>query len=631
MATPEERLDEAATMAEAATAIAKDWANGPARDVIPEPLSGPLPTIKKFLASKSAEIDSNAANIAAFELDLADNNSQKIIAGVSAVGLSRKYNEKPAITDTGAVGDGLTNQDDELSAILATQQSSIDLPRGRYLISAFNNLLGKFFTGSGRLVKAVAGGVSPVNTYADDCQRVTCQEYLAAWYRNVWQQTLTPNRELRVVFGIDSTTNGGAGNGVSAGFNIWELVPQGLYNRGLQGVFGTVAINLAQDGQATFQWDESYIDAYIAAAGDLYIIRPGINEPGYLKDGSTPPINSGQDYPNRRDIGDFATSLDSGLTKLRAAKPFGNTSILLMMPNSTYDTPNGRDALWYEQLRGVFIAACRKHKCAFIDTYGYMQDSSVLGGILMDQPTILDGRPIHPNDAMNSIIAGYICDLIAPEGFKYRFAKNRFISVSAADSSPNIATPPDYYAAELCHHRTLTAEGWPIDGAVTTLTTADNIMLQLHYGYLNADRGKIKARFGRKTLLGEPAGFSGVWDVITSPPASERGAIAAEAGFSQSTDRPVAISVNGNSILIEGSLTKNSPSTIALNTPLANYSGTYNIGGSGGAAAGTATVFSGSAFEQIPVRVGVDGVIYASTSSAISCNQIAISISYIRR
>ncbi len=64
MATPEERLDEAATMAENASAIAADWANGPVRDVTPEPLSGPLPTIKKFLDSKSAEID-NAANAAA--------------------------------------------------------------------------------------------------------------------------------------------------------------------------------------------------------------------------------------------------------------------------------------------------------------------------------------------------------------------------------------------------------------------------------------------------------------------------------------------------------------------------------------------------------------------------------------
>jgi len=64
MATPEERLEQAANMAENASSIASDWANGPDRNVTPEPISGPLPTIRKFLASKSVEID-NAANAAA--------------------------------------------------------------------------------------------------------------------------------------------------------------------------------------------------------------------------------------------------------------------------------------------------------------------------------------------------------------------------------------------------------------------------------------------------------------------------------------------------------------------------------------------------------------------------------------
>lgn len=84
MATPEERLEEAADLAENASAIASDWANGPNRNVVPEPLSGPLPTIRKFLDGKSVEIDENANLIAAFEVALADPESEKSIAGTPA-------------------------------------------------------------------------------------------------------------------------------------------------------------------------------------------------------------------------------------------------------------------------------------------------------------------------------------------------------------------------------------------------------------------------------------------------------------------------------------------------------------------------------------------------------------------
>ena len=50
-------------------------------------------------------------------------------------------------------------------------------------------------------------------------------------------------------------------------------------------------------------------------------------------------------------------------------------SIILMSPNSTSDTPNGRDEKWYEQVRKVYIKAARDYKCAFIDTYSLWLDS----------------------------------------------------------------------------------------------------------------------------------------------------------------------------------------------------------------------------------------------------------------
>lgn len=96
MATPEERLDEAATLAENGGAILHDFSNGPAgRNVIPEPIAGPTPTLKQFLAQKSVEIDNNAANIAAFESALAVVGSEKLISGVKASTLASYHTFDP--------------------------------------------------------------------------------------------------------------------------------------------------------------------------------------------------------------------------------------------------------------------------------------------------------------------------------------------------------------------------------------------------------------------------------------------------------------------------------------------------------------------------------------------------------
>lgn len=78
MATPEERLDEAATLAENASAIATEWANGPENTFI-ETESGPLPTLAEFMRSKATVIDG-----AVQESALAEQTSQLQVGGVTA-------------------------------------------------------------------------------------------------------------------------------------------------------------------------------------------------------------------------------------------------------------------------------------------------------------------------------------------------------------------------------------------------------------------------------------------------------------------------------------------------------------------------------------------------------------------
>uniref|UniRef100_UPI001E58E442 hypothetical protein n=1 Tax=Streptobacillus moniliformis TaxID=34105 RepID=UPI001E58E442 len=76
--------------------------------------------------------------------------------------------------------------------------------------------------------------------------------------------------------------------------------------------------------------NHTHVTGDLAANPDLLVLRWGINDPGYLKNGTTPPLDSGQAFPNRRDANDFKTSLRAGLTTIRASRSVASLSIILM-------------------------------------------------------------------------------------------------------------------------------------------------------------------------------------------------------------------------------------------------------------------------------------------------------------
>lgn len=151
MATPEERLDEAATLAENASAIATAWANGPENTTVSTE-SGPLPTIAEFLRSKGAQIDNNAALISSFAENLADVDSVSVIAGVEAKDYAQKYSESISVNIAGAIGNGVANDTAAFESIESSYAGRfVDLLGKIYLVDRYFSGC-NYFNGSFRVI-----------------------------------------------------------------------------------------------------------------------------------------------------------------------------------------------------------------------------------------------------------------------------------------------------------------------------------------------------------------------------------------------------------------------------------------------------------------------------------------------
>lgn len=290
----------------------------------------------------------------------------------------------PNLRDYGGVGNGTTNADAALvDAIAALKEFNI--PAGDYLVTGNSNPLGVEMTGDGRLLKAITGGFQQLNSAADVGQHVFGQEYLYAFHERLRNKLAST-----ILCSGDSTTSGGYA-GLDAGFYIHEL----LMNLGFDAGHSISAVNGGHAAKHTGEWVSDYLAADLATNPHCYVVRWGINDPWA-----------------GRTITQFATSLRQGLAQIRASKDVSQLSILLMAPNSTADTANGRDERWYEQARKVCRRAARDYQCAFIDTYSLWQDARNGADRWMDNPSSLGA--LHPKSVMNTWIAWAMGSLLFP-------------------------------------------------------------------------------------------------------------------------------------------------------------------------------------------------------------------------
>jgi lysophospholipase L1-like esterase len=305
------------------------------------------------------------------------------------------------------------------------------------------------------------------------------QEYLSAFHKKLMSWSNAGSTKYNIVFSGDSTTAGSGTSGTS--YHIEQLIKDMALKDGFP--FITV-VNNGQSGKDTEHWNQTYYSTDLTSNPDLLVLRWGINDPYYkntdnsiLPDQTT--VNPAIDA-QRRTVSQFETSLRSGLTKIRASKSLSQLSIILMVPNSVNDTPNGRDQKWIASLVPVIQKAARDFQCCFINTYQHLQDS-VNASDFMDNP-YGDGRHIHPNDVMNLWIVTPLYETIFPKGLSRKIGTGNLINDWNGNVIKDGTEAPSSFPFGISMYRAIGA-GVPYSGGLITFKSADNIVYQLNIGY----------------------------------------------------------------------------------------------------------------------------------------------------
>ena len=242
----------------------------------------------------------------------------------------------------------------------------------------------------------------------DGARLVFGQEYLYAWHN-----ALLNKASIRVTQAGDST---GAQTDLPVSQRILNIFGEYLTGSGLVDSTKLTLANSSVNGECAEHWRLNRVSADAASNPTLYLLRHGINDPGYVKYPSfqAAPLDYGPEYPSRRKADDTIASLDAGLAVFRASNPLSSCSVALMMPTSTYDVPNGRYSAYYEDLLPKMKDLARKYQCCFIDTYSLLRDSSKGAGLWLDDIMTPGGRGIHPTYVGSVNIASLMVDALIP-------------------------------------------------------------------------------------------------------------------------------------------------------------------------------------------------------------------------
>lgn len=241
----------------------------------------------------------------------------------------------------------------------------------------------------------------------DNTKLVFGQEYLYAWYT-----ALLNNSVIKLTQAGDSTS---AQTDLPVNQRLMTMLSTYLVNNNIVQSANLITASSAVSGETAEHWRLNRVAADSGSHPTLYLIRLGINDPGWLKSPfQAAPLDAGSAYTGRRTAQDTADSIDAGLTLFRSENPISTSSIVLCSPTSTYDEPNGRYAPYYEELTPLLKDLARKHQCCFVDTNSFMKDSKNAAGLWLDNVMAGGGCGIHQKYVANVQLASLLIDSLVP-------------------------------------------------------------------------------------------------------------------------------------------------------------------------------------------------------------------------
>jgi len=287
------------------------------------------------------------------------------------------------------------------------------------------------------------------------------REYLVAY-----QEKLRLKQAVTLSFSGPSTIEGDAITDPK-----WILSTASRDILTLYGVHNATCLNKGHSGMSVQTWLDSYITEDMAENPDAYFVQWGPNDSGGL------PFTQAK-------VDAFETKLRTGLATIRASKTVQQMSIVLMMPNSMNDSPNGRDATWFDAITPVIKRACRDYFCCFVDTYNYLLDSTNV--VWQDDP-YADGRHIHPLNIGNVWITSLLTPVIIPEALRWY----GFINYPASTVILDGTELPSTFNNGITLNR---AQGSvPYDGLLKTVKQVDGAAYQFNTPY-NAGKSELAFR-----------------------------------------------------------------------------------------------------------------------------------------
>lgn len=381
-----------------------------------------------------------------------------------------EYNTTGASLLIGQVNASNYTGANDTAALNAAIEAAADLGAGAkvwlerdYSVTGITNPYGVELVGPGRALMPITGGTQQLNSYADVPGRyVYGEEYLDRVMQRLKLGASGSSGRIGCFLYGDSTVAGGY-----MSMPTVDLVARLFHVRGI----GNISItNRAVAGTTISSLD---VLADLAATTDLAAIKYAINDGG---------------NPDGTRLATYATMLDSKLAEIRDAPNGGrgNLAIVLIGPNATADTPNGRDERWYEQLHGIHLAAARKHKCCYVDVYGYMRDARGGATVGWDNP-YGDGRTVHPTDSVGARIWGLVVDAIIPNGWSQWWGTSLFRNVTNTSNAPSASATPSQFLTGIDHARATVGNGWPVEGFVISNRNPDGGVVQWLYPFAADD------------------------------------------------------------------------------------------------------------------------------------------------